>query len=1072
MVLFIVLLTLAVMLAGLVLAGYLSLLAIVLVGGVAALLIGPFVIGGYLGKKLRMPDHGWKIGLILFSVACAIVVITLSVLASRDATILGVKAKELGSELKLGIDLSGGVILVYEIDESVDGEKMGQMITAIGKRVNPGGVKEISIRQYGSGQIEIIVPKADENELKRLKNILTKLGELEFRILANTRDHGPLIKRAEQEKSSRVIYKDNETDDEGKPIEWGRWVLIKEGIEDSFDYPEIKKRPRTVRGKELTEVLVVMDDGFDVTGDYLTRTSPSNDRLGKPCVSFRFDAKGAQKFGGLTGGNLPDKTQDFTRKLGIVLDGYLQSAPAIQSTIFNQGEITGRFTKEEVDELVGVLNAGSLPAALNPNPIAEMVIGPTLGQDTIDRGKWAIGGSMLLVLIFMLFYYRFSGVVACMALVMNLVLILAVMITIKAAFTLPGLAGLVLTVGMAVDANVLIFERIREELNRGAALRMAIRNGFSRATTTIVDANLTTLITATVLYVIGTDQVKGFAVILWLGVVLGMFTAIFCSRVIFDIAEKRRWITELKMLRILRGTQINFLGKWKLASVVSAVVIAIGLVGVASRGSGLLDIDFTGGVSVEILFTESHDTADVRKALSDLPDLAVSDVKIAGEMEGTRFRINTSQKDDLGEQAIVIVEEMIQEVFAGQLAHNGVTVSATKAIPAAEAEADDTVLIMPGPAAMLLAQTDPTETDAAETEPTETEPTETDADETEPMADAPAGDDPAEEPAAAVEATAEPTTEATTEPAEEPATEATPEAEQQPPAAEAQPDAEPTVRDPFAGGTSATLTFDQAVNYDTLWAMFADHFGEDKIPQLRLLNPDYEDGASNPFKTWDVKILLPQGQATEVFAAVEQKLEATPFFPSSNGIGATVAGSTSRAAIAALVTSLICIIAYIWIRFQHVVYGLAAVVALVHDVLVTLGMIAISAYLAQIPGVQTILLIDPFKIGLPALAAFLTIIGYSLNDTIVVFDRIREVRGKSPHLTEDMVNLSINQTLSRTLLTSVTTLIVVGILYAGGGQGIHGFAFALVIGVMVGTYSSIFVASPALFWMSRPAEAK
>ena len=175
-----------------------------------------------------------------------------------------------------------------------------------------------------------------------------------------------------------------------------------------------------------------------------------------------------------------------------------------------------------------------------------------------------------------------------------------------------------------------------------------------------------------------------------------------------------------------------------------------------------------------------------------------------------------------------------------------------------------------------------------------------------------------------------------------------------------------------------------------------------------------------------------------------------------------MAGDTRNLAIAALLASLFGIVGYIWIRFQRVVFGVAAVIALVHDILITLGAIAVSAYVAKYLG---FLLIDEFRISLPIVAAFLTIIGYSLNDTIVVFDRIREVRGKSPDLTAEMINTSINQTLSRTLLTSLTTLIVVAILYAIGGQGIHGFAFALVVGVMVGTYSSIFIASPALLWM-------
>ena len=239
------------------------------------------------------------------------------------------------------------------------------------------------------------------------------------------------------------------------------------------------------------------------------------------------------------------------------------------------------------------------------------------------------------------------------------------------------------------------------------------------------------------------------------------------------------------------------------------------------------------------------------------------------------------------------------------------------------------------------------------------------------------------------------------------------------------------------------------------------------MPLVDLSNadPEYYAGNTEAYGTWDVRIKQSPAEARKTFAALEGVIDPAPFFPASNTIGGKVAGNTRASAIAALLASLLCIVGYIWIRFQRVVFGLAAVVALVHDVLVTLGVIALSAYVADYLGVLGIV---EFKIGLPVLAAFLTIIGYSLNDTIVVFDRIREVRGKSPHLTDEMVNKSINQTLARTLLTSVTTLIVVLILYIAGGQGIHAFAFALVIGVIVGTYSSIFVAAPALLWMSRP----
>ena len=1109
--------------------------------GILALVIMPFVIGGYLARKLRMPDHGWKIGVILWTLAAGLVIVIF------------------GWPPKLGIDLSGGVILVYELQESEQdqaaqaraekGEDRGglpwyvnmliivgsflvplvlgsylvskltapgsgwrigmivlalaigvgstvlvyefgrgrgpegdqaqqaaaatsgdvddKLIAAVSRRVNPGGVKEVTIRPYGEKQIEIIIPinpQVDPDEAKRIESLISRAGTLEFRILANTRDdrHKLLIERA---KGSGPVPRGEEVilDASGKK-ELGRWVPVLEGkkpedeerVEGLLSYPEIVK-PRTVkrRGRDVPAILVV-EDSYDVTGDYLDRAVPDVDqRTGNPCVTFVFKAEGGRRFGGLTGENRPDETKGLDWKLGIILDRYLYSAPVIQTTIFERGEITGSFTDEEVKDLVGVLNAGSLPTVLSEEPISRLETGPTLGRDTIRRGGWAIGASMVLVLLFMLFYYRFAGVVACMALLMNLVLILAIMIIIKAAFTLPGLAGLVLTVGMAVDANVLVFERIREELARGAALRMAIRNGFARATTTIVDANLTTLITGLVLYWIGTDQVRGFAVTLILGVTLSMFTAIFCSRVVFDIAEKRRWLTRLKMVQMLGKTQIDFLGKRRLAASVSMLVILVGLVCVWFRGVGLLDIDFTGGVSVGILFDKPQDVARVREALAEsqeieidgvpkaiegLPDLAVSDVKIANEKEGLRFVIITSQ-DDIRDKtdpkkvkklAIDVVEEFVQKAFPGMLA--SMEVRDLAAIAAAEEKPPaapkkkaaaanrrrndlppDSVLAQADPASLRLAQVDSSQ--AA--------------------------------PSAGEEA------------AEEPSPEQSPDETAAKPAAGGE---------PFSGGTQATLTFAQGVDHDTLEQKFNKALSSrDPIPRFELSNPGYDGGEDEPYGTWNVKIELPPDEAREEFQKIEAGLEPVPYFPSSNTIGGKVAGHTRTLAITALLTSLLCIVGYIWIRFQRVVFGLAAVVALVHDVLVTLGVIALSAYVAGFLG---FLLIDEFKIGLPVLAAFLTIIGYSLNDTIVVFDRIREVRGKAPRLTDEMVNASINQTLARTLLTSLTTLIVVLILYVAGGQQIHAFAFSLVVGVMVGTYSSIFVASPALLWMSRPSETK
>ena len=1040
-----------------------------------AVMVLPFVLGSFLSKRLHMADYSGKISLVLFCL------------------FFGVVVTVLGWPPTFGIDLRGGVILVYEIDESVevpdvdqkqapdeegngeegdDKEKeaprqkvdMGKLATAIGRRVNPGGVKEVTVRQRGAREIEIIVPEVDPTEVDRLKRIISSVGTLEFRILANNRDHESQIQRANAQEGAEL------RDADGNLLAW--WVPVAEGKETSFPSPDIARRDRVRHGETVGQEILVVKDLFDVNGGYLTRASTGLDESNRPCVFFNFDSRGGQRFGRLTANNLPTTdVQEFSRQLGIILDGYLHSAPAIRSKIGSNGQITGDFTRQEVDELVDVLNAGSLPTALSEDPISELVTGPTMGKDMIRKGSIAIGLSMVMVLVFMLVYYRFSGIVACMALLMNLVLVLAIMIVVQAAFTLPGIAGLVLTVGIAVDANVLIFERIREELDRNATLRMAIRNGFSRATSAIVDANITTLITATVLYVIGTDQIRGFAVTLWLGVVLSMFTAIFCARVVFDIAEKQKWITKLSMMRIVGGTNIDFLGKRHAAAVFSIALIVIGMVAVVGRGKGILDIDFTGGASVEILFTEAQDIADIRGTLKDLPDLTVSSVQVQGEEPDRRFIINTSSPPDKdGDAYLQEVRQRVTDSFGLKLVHYSMTFEtlpisdggplpgSSPADPPPEPDPNeqtrndlppDTLLASADPAAILLAQAD------APPEP-------------EPKEDAPADPKKADGPTLTPAGDPEPSApaEPVAMPEETPAVPAPP---ADPPVAPPDvPEKPETPSTRFVGGSWGSLNFEHAVSHDTLDEMFRNEFNSNRFKPVdfELSNEKYLPGDDDIYNTWDVQIMLPADEAEALFTVVKTHLEGSPVFPSSSSIGGKVAGSLQVKGIAALMASLVVIVGYIWIRFQRVMFGLAAVVALVHDVLITLGMLAMSAYVAKYLDFMGIY---EFKIGLPVLAAFLTIIGYSLNDTIVVFDRIREVRGKSPQLTEHMINTSINQTLARTLLTSLTTLLVVVILYIGGGQGIHTFAFSLVVGVIVGTYSSIFVASPVLLWMSRPA---
>jgi len=916
-----------------------------LLAALAVIAVSVFL-GNYLGRMLRMPDHGWKISLCLFSLLASAAVLWM------------------GPPFKKGIDLSGGVILVYEVDqtqkktnEAVD---MDKLIAAVKRRVDPGGQKEVTIRTYGVEQVEIIIPEIDENEVKRIKGIISTTGELQFRILANNRYNKDIIAQAEAEPSKIQIR-----DAEGKLLAW--WVPVRSTeLRSVAGYPEIARRTRQTPDGEITEVLVLKDE-YDVTGAYLTQARAGTFE-GKPCVHFSFNDYGGQLFGSMTGTHLPDKTGDFTFKLAIILDNEIYSAPSIQAAITTQGQITGSFTPQEVSSLVSVLNAGSLPAALAKQPVSELFSGPTLGRDTIEKSTNAMLIAVILVPAFMLVYYRFSGLVADIALILNMLILLAVMVSIKAAFTLTGFAGLALTVGMAVDNNVLVYERLREELARGAGLRMAIRNAFQRASATIIDSNLTTLIAATVLYVIGTDQLKGFAVPLWIGVAVSIFTSVFVARVIFDIAEKRRWITEVRMMRIIGNTNIAFM-RWFPAALTASLVFIVGGLGVSFlRGQGLFDIDFTGGISVQAQFNQPQKTGDVRELLKDrLPDLAVSDVQFGREERGLRFLINTSEPD------MTKVKHVLSQMFGNKLVRNAMEFSEPKAI--------------------------------AEAQPA-------------------------------------------------------PEAEKK-----------PATRDAFAGGSQAELTFKLPLSHSAAEELLKEALAakplDDAAVPFQLTCPGYVEGSRTPATTWTLKILMPPDRAQTFLADMKQEIAESPLFPASSTIGSAVAGHTRWLAVNALVASWFCMIVYLWIRFQGVAFGLAAVLALVHDVFVMLGAVAISYYVADYLG---FLLIEPFKINLPILAAFLTIIGFSVNDTIVIFDRIREVRGKNPNMTKQMVNDSVNQTLSRTLLTSLTVLLVAGSLYVFGGEAIHGFAFALLVGVVTGTYSTIYIASPLLLWMYSKRE--
>jgi SecD/SecF fusion protein len=648
---------------------------------------------------------------------------------------------------------------------------------------------------------------------------------------------------------------------------------------------------------------------------------------------------------------------------------------------------------------------------------------------------------------------------------------------------------------------------MREEMERGASLRMAIRNGFARATGTILDSNITTLITAVVLYVIGTDQIKGFAVTLILGLLVSMFTAIVVSRLIFDVAEKQRWITKLTMMKFVGETHFNFIRYCLPAVCFSAVIMAAGLVAMFSRGKELLDIDFTGGSSVQVVFAEDkpQDIGNVRIGVADLEDVAVSSV---GE-DRREFKVDTSDKDIKHVQA-VLKEKFGDSLKTYQMSFGALSkieapaaaatpeaatpeAAPAKAPPAGDAKPADASTESPAAAAPPAAEapvekpaeTAPAaETPAASEAPAETPPaSEAPQDEQslsarpnpfrfatylqEPKAEEqPAETAPAENaPADSAAATEAPKTDtpAAEVPAAPPATET--------PAAAA-PDAprrnEVSADDSLAGGTRVELEFPEEIAHDPLADLVQQQLDAHKFADIsfRLSNPAYQEGSDARYQKWTLESTLDEAQTKQLLDGMQSTLATTPVFPSSSEIGGKVAGDTQLMAVYAMLASMAMIVLYVWIRFQNLYFGLAAVVALVHDVMIAVAALALSAYLSPY---MASLLVDPFKISLPVVAALLTIVGFSINDTIVIFDRIREVRGKSPHLTADMINLSVNQTLSRTILTSGTVFIACVILYFFGGPGIHAFAFTMVIGVIAGTYSTVYIAAPLLLWL-RPTK--
>ncbi|MFN3467040.1 MAG: protein translocase subunit SecD, partial [Candidatus Brocadiales bacterium] len=530
-------------------------------------------------------------------------------------------------KVKLGLDLRGGSELLYRVRVEPGQERprlTQEVIDILKKRIDPKGIMEYRIQEQGPHRILIQVPGATKAETDALKDRIVRLGKLEFRMAAPK--GSPEYQEAARGKAVPGYYK--------------HWHGKKRG--------EI--------GKEEEEWYLVRNK-IEISGESLSRVYPDRKDI-QPVVGFEFNTEGKAKFSTLTERNIG-------KPLAIILDGVLYSAPTIRERIPGRGIIEGNFTQEEVNNLIAVMRAGSLPADLELE--MEMSVGPSLGRDSVRNGLVAGLTGSVAVVGFMVVYYLGAGMVANLALVLNILLIMGVLAVLGATLTLPGIAGLVLMVGMAVDANVLIFERIREEKSKGKPVPLAMKVGYERAFTTIIDSNLTTLLTALILYAVGTGPIKGFGITLSVGILINLFTAVFVTRVIFELFQPK----EFKMLKLFEKPSIHFMSYFRRCCTASILVIAAGLVVFQWRGIDKYDIDFTGGTLIHLQLARPTPAGEVRGALAQLgyKGAEVQGIWTAGALvaEPTEFgiRIKGLSEDKVREKLQADFQKALGEKLEG-----------------------------------------------------------------------------------------------------------------------------------------------------------------------------------------------------------------------------------------------------------------------------------------------------------------------------------------------------------------------------------------------------------------------
>ncbi len=928
-------------------------------------------------------------------------------------------------------------------------------------------------------------PLDDPNDLIRL---LRGAGVLEFRIAVQTAEEiGGRRGEPDSVPSSQIAELRKQLEERGPraptdaPMKWFRiddpsqWADRAELAEAMSADPAayFRQNRGMIASQYGSDIYVLLWDtpekGLtdEQPGWQLTNAYPTSDEKMLPAVGFEFNEIGAKLFGQLT------RTHQG-RGMAILLDGKVYSAPNINTPITGgrgiiQGGRSG-FSQTELQYLIRTLNAGPLKARLSDEPIGIRRVGPSLGADNLLRGLEAAFGALIAVGIFMLCYFFFAGLLADLALLANIIIILGVMSLFDATFTLPGIAGVVLTIGMCVDANVLVFERIREELGRGAELAAAIRLGYQKALSAIVDGNITNLIVCVILYYTASAEVKGFAVTLAVGIGATLFTALFMVRMIFELWVRFGNARKLSMLptvwtglRNVLSPNMNWVGLRPVLMSLSGVAIIISLVMVFQRGNQLLDIEFRAGTEVafDLAEGESMPLEQARGRVQRVADW-FSEGFDASQLEGPAAEDYARIQAAIEESRARLIEEDLERIRL--LTDGDVPESRVEQLRREARAATDLTQLATTQVVQIGQATADFEASAFSVVTTVTDSPTVAAVITSVFSDVL--------------------------------------------------DVQPSVN--FAGDTDdnvsnapvypiTSATLGEVINRPEVVSNVPNYVGgvavvlEDMTPpatvadiQQRIkamrLQPDYENLQFRPFDVIGVTpsadepneyrsvVVIVRDPNIDYFndqstweselAGVEWRLireamqRETSLAKVSN-FTPTVAQTMRDQAIVAIALSFVAIVAYIWFRFGSIRYGLAAIAALGHDVVIALGCVAAAGLIYDAVGAN-LLQIEPFKINMGLIAALMTIIGYSLNDTIVVFDRIRENRGKLAMVNPAVVNSGINQTISRSLLTSLTTFVAVGFMYIFGGEGIRGFAFALVIGVVVGTYSSIAISAPLL----------